>query len=76
MYQVELELAGSETRNKYVVWNLAGQCVDLAEINKAASEEFPGIPRKDLKFHFVFFPDQKGLFALRAMVMAPLHSSQ
>ena len=68
-YKVELDLVGSEIRNKKVVWYLAEGAPTLEEINSAATEEFFGVSLERLRFHFSFFPEQKGLLALNAMIM-------
>ena len=68
-YKVDFDLVGSEIRNKKVIWYLAEGAPTLEEINLAAAAEFPGILLERLKFHFSFFPEQKGLFALNSIIM-------
>ena len=68
-YKVELDLVGSEIRNKKVVWYLAEGAPNLEEINLAATAEFIGISFGRLRFNFEFFSEQKGLLALNTMVM-------
>ena len=68
-YTVDFDLVGSEIRNKKVIWYLAEGAPTLEEINSAAAAEFPGVSLGRLRFYFSFFPAQKGLFSLNAMIM-------
>lgn len=68
-YKVELDLVGSEIRNKKVIWYLAKGVPTLEEINAAAVAEFPGVLFERLRINFSFFPKQQGLFALNQMIM-------
>ncbi|OGY63795.1 MAG: hypothetical protein A3I24_01500 [Candidatus Harrisonbacteria bacterium RIFCSPLOWO2_02_FULL_41_13b] len=74
-YKVDFDLVGLEIRNKKVIWYLAEGVPTLEEINSAAATEFIGISLERLKFHFSFFSEQKGLFALNTMVMTDFNGA-
>lgn len=71
MYHVE-RVTINEREVDQIVWYLAEGTPTIQDIAEAVFREFPATPQKDLHLHFRFFPDQKGLFALNAMVLAPM----